>query len=136
MVEMWSNFQSIRFLNEHVRILGKTGKLRTRMCAGGSELCTAAYSFHGLKGGTREGRFFVANDTYAEGSSFGAASWTLAMHTGEKTFWRATVEVWTLMILGHFPVSPDQQCVVHALTRVMSSPEMPDWAGLRLLGWR
>ena len=69
----------------------------------------AAYSFHGLKGVTREGRFFVANDTYAEGSSFGAASWTLAMHTGEKTFWRATVEVWTLMILGHFPVSPDQQ---------------------------
>jgi hypothetical protein len=37
---------------------------------------------YGLKGGTREGRFFVANDTYAEGSSFGAASWTLAMHTG------------------------------------------------------
>ena len=67
-----------------MRILGKTGKLRTRMCAGGSELCTAAYSFHGLKGVTREGRFFVANDTYAEGSSFGAASWTLAMHTGEK----------------------------------------------------
>ena len=84
MVEMWSNFQSIRFLNEHVRILGKTGKLRTRMCAGGSELCTAAYSFHGLKGVTREGRFFVANDTYAEGSSFGAASWMLAMHTGEN----------------------------------------------------
>ena len=54
------------------------------MCAGGSEICTATYSFHGLRGRRREGRFFVANDTYAEGSSFGAASWTLAMHTGEK----------------------------------------------------
>ena len=43
MVEMWSNFQSIRFVNGHVRILGRRGKLRTRMCAGGSEICTAAY---------------------------------------------------------------------------------------------
>ena len=42
MVEMWSNFQSIRFVNGHVRVLGRTGKLRTRMCAGGSEICTAA----------------------------------------------------------------------------------------------
>ena len=84
MVEMWSNFQSIRFVNEHVRILGRRGKLRTRMCAGGSEICTAAYSFHGLKGGRSEGSFFVPNDTYAVGSSFGAASWMLAMHTGEN----------------------------------------------------
>ena len=79
MVEMWSNVQSIRFVNEHVRILGRRGKLRTRMCAGGSEICTAAYSFHGLKGGRSEGSFFVPNDTYAVGSSFGAASWMLAI---------------------------------------------------------
>jgi len=57
---MWSNFQSIRFVNEHVRIFGRRRKLRTRMCAGGSEICMAAYSFHGLKGWRSEGSFFVA----------------------------------------------------------------------------
>ena len=50
MVEMWSNFQSIRLVNEHARILGRRGKSCTQVCAGGSEICTAAYSFHGLEG--------------------------------------------------------------------------------------
>ena len=38
-----------------------------------------------------EKEVFVANDTHAVESSFeAAASWTLAAHTGEKLFWRAT----------------------------------------------
>ena len=39
-----------------------------------------------IEGWKKRRKIFVANDTYAEGRSFGAASWTLAMHTGEKTF--------------------------------------------------
>jgi len=89
MVEMWSNFQSIRFVNEHVRILGRIGQLRTRMCAGGSIICTAAYSFQGLKRSREDGSFwfgpvFVAHKFYAEGSLFGAASWAIAVHTREN----------------------------------------------------
>ena len=30
--------------------IGKEEEFCTRMCAGGSEICTAAYPFHGLKG--------------------------------------------------------------------------------------
>jgi len=46
------------------------------MCAGGNEICTAVFSFQGLKRRREEEKMavFVANESYAEGSSFGAAT--------------------------------------------------------------
>lgn len=97
MTEMWSNFQFIRFVNEHVTVLGRKWGLRTRLCAGGNKICTAAYSFQGLKRSREDGSFrrdglrekekvavFVANESYAEGSSFGASSWAIAAYTREN----------------------------------------------------
>ena len=40
---------SVHSIRKRMRILGRRGKFRTRMCAGGSEICTAACPFHGLK---------------------------------------------------------------------------------------
>jgi len=56
------------------------------MCAGGNNICTAAYSFQRLKRRREEEMkaVFVTNYSYAEGSSFGAASWAIAAHTREN----------------------------------------------------